>query len=77
MLKYRERPIDDLWTADSVRIPVVSKTTFRKIWQTKFNDVKIGKVAKDTCGTCWDYKNQLKRIDSIASMTVMTLALKK
>ena len=35
-----------------------------------FKDVKIGKVAKDTCADCWAFKKQLKRLDMVAARRI-------
>ena len=43
---------------------IVCKTTFRRILKESFKDIKIGSIAKDTCGACWEFKSQLKTIDS-------------
>ena len=53
---YQLRPNDQFWSEGSEPTQVVSKATFRKIWKTKFKDIKIGSIAKDTCGTCWVFK---------------------
>ena len=65
--QYVPRANDELWPDGSEATMVVSKATFRKIWLDRFKDVKIGKVAKDTCADCWEFKNQLKRLDMVAA----------
>ena len=55
---------DPLWPEGSEPTPIVCKATFRRIWQKEFKYIKIGSIAKDTCGTCWSFKSELKKLDA-------------
>ena len=44
--------------------PIVCKATFLNCWRTKFDTIKIGRLAKDTCADCWGYKEQLRKLDA-------------
>lgn len=60
--KYRLRPNDPLWPEGSEPTQIVCKSTFKRIWNEKFGDVKIAKIAKDTCGTCHEFREKIRVI---------------
>ena len=62
----------DLWSEESEYKPIATKAFSRKVWKENFVDVKIGRVAKDACGTCWDFKNKMKKFDAISKRSLAT-----
>ena len=42
-----------------VRQHICTYASFKKIWETNFNDLIIKKSSHDTCGTCFRFSNLL------------------
>lgn len=49
--------------ADGSHKDVCSRDKFERIWKTNFKHVKIGIPAKDTCSVCWNYKQEIDKVD--------------
>ena len=60
---YKEREFDDLYPEGTVRFNhLVSKSTFISYMKKKHSDIMINSICKDTCRTCYSFKNDLKKI---------------
>ena len=59
LVDYARRDDMELTEDHEVRQHICTYASFKKIWETNFNDLIIKKSSHDTCGTCFRFSNLL------------------